>query len=317
MSRCHLFFLSITLISYYSTLIGNAQVFEKTAEMKGDIVEFPITLINAYPFISATVNGEKGKFMFDTGFAASIFLNDNLLSLPDKKLKGNGTTGSGQSFKIYLNDSISNILFTNGLTYKNLEKISSGNFNFIQEHITPDFLGFLGYKFFKDYLFKIDYLKRKITFYKNSLERNVSKDFLADEEVLAVIDFDIRTLENIPLVKLKIHDIEVLGEFDTGQNGFLQLDNTSFNQLVSKDYLRCSGVESNGEALLTVKDIIMDGKIKMTLKGVESSPLEDTQNQKNKAGITEPNLMTIGYRFLMEYKTVWDYHNKKIYILEY
>lgn len=28
-------------------------------------------------------------------------------------------------------------------------------------------------------------------------------------------------------------------------------------------------------------------------------------------------LMTFGYRFLSQYKTVWDYDNKKIYILEY
>ncbi|PZR08739.1 MAG: hypothetical protein DI539_22530 [Flavobacterium psychrophilum] len=278
---------------------------------------FPISLVDAYPFISGTVNGEKGKFMFDTGFGASIFLNDNLLSLNDKKAKGNGVTGSGQSFKTSVNDTIREMAFTNGLTYRNLEKIESGNFDFIQKYITADFLGFMGYKFFEEYLFKIDYVHRKITFYRNSSERDISKDFLANEKVLTVIDLGIRKIENIPYVNLKIDGIDILGVFDTGQNGFLQLSSSAAKVLETKGYVVISGVNSSGDTLLNVKDIIMDGKFKTSLKGVEFSTFEDTQDVRKKIGITEPNLMSIGYRFLSEYKTVWDYEKRKIYILEY
>lgn len=307
----------VILLLCFSATHLQAQVYEKTPELRGDIVVFPITLVNVYPLISATVNGVAGKFMFDTGFGASIFLNDNFVQLPDKTTKGNGIVASGQSFKTSVNDTIREIRFTNGITYRNLEKINSGNYDFLQKHMTPDFLGFIGHKFFKDYLFKIDYLHRKITFYKNIPERSISRDFLANEKVLAVIDFVTGKLENHPHVKLKINGIDVLGAFDTGQNGFLQLDSSSAKVLKTKGFVVNSGTDSNGDTLLIVKNIVMDGKFKTTLKGVESSTLEDTQVIRKEAGVTEPNLLTIGYRFLLQYKTVWDYDKKKIYILEY
>lgn len=52
-----------------------------------DIVVFPITLINAFPFISGEVNGIKGKFMFDTGNQNALDINDNMVELPGKKQK--------------------------------------------------------------------------------------------------------------------------------------------------------------------------------------------------------------------------------------
>jgi len=317
MSRFNIPFWVIGLSIYYPAIQLKAQVFEKTPELHGDIVIFPITIIDVYPLISGTVNGVAGKFMFDTGFGISISLNDNFVELPNKKMKGDGVVSSGQSFKTNINDTIREIKFTNGITYRNLETINSGNYDFLQEHLAPNFIGFIGHKFFKDYLFKIDYLHRKITFYRNSPGRSISKDFLANERVLAVINFEIGKLENHPHVKLKIDGIDILGAFDTGQNGYLQLDSPSAKVLKTKGYVVSSGTDSNGDSLLTVKNIVMDGKFKMTLKGVESSTLAGTKVIRKEAGITAPNLMSIGYRFLSQYKTVWDYGKKKIYVLEY
>ncbi|GAA4312680.1 hypothetical protein GCM10023149_08140 [Mucilaginibacter gynuensis] len=317
MPRFKLSFGLIILLTCYSVFPVKAQVFEKTPELHGDIVVFPITLINAYPFISATVNGVTGKFMFDTGFGTSITINDNFVNLPDKRMKGTGVVASGQSFKTSINDTIREIRFTNGITYRNLEKINSGNYGFLQKHIAPDFLGYIGHQFFKDYLFKLDYLHRKVTFYKNSPERSISKDFLANEKVLAVIDFEIRKLANHPLVKIKIDGIAILGAFDTGQNGLLQLDLPSAKALKSRGSVMYSGTDSGGDTLLSVKNIIIEGKFKTALKGVELADLDDTQVVRRELGITEPNLLDIGYRFFSQYKTVWDYDKQKIYILEY
>jgi len=317
MSRFNMSCWSIILLLCYSAFTVKAQVYEKVPELRGDIVVFPITLINAYPFIAGTVNGATGKFMFDTGFGISIALNDNFVKLADKKVKGSGVVSSGQTFKTSINDTVREVKFTNGISYRNLEKISSGNYDFLQHNITPDFLGFIGHKFFKDYLFKIDYLHRKVTFYRNLPERSISRDFLANEKVLAIINFESGKLENHPMVKLKIDGTDVLGEFDSGQNGLLQLDVPSTERLKSRGAVVRSGTDSGGDTLLTVKNIIMDGKFKTTLKGLESSTLEGTKVIRKELGITAPNLMTIGYRFLSQYKTVWDYDKKKIYILEY
>lgn len=317
MSRSNLYFWLINLLLCYSAPQVNAQIFEKTPELHGDIIVFPITLINAFPFISGTVDGVNGKFMFDTGSATSISLNDNFIKLPNKKVKGNGVVGSGQSFKTSINDTIREIKFTNGITYLNLENITSANYDFLQRYITPDFIGYIGHNFFKDYLFKLDYIGRKITFYKSSAERSNTKDFLVDEKVLAVIDFKTRKLENHPIVNVTIGNINVLGAFDTGQYGMLQLDSPSSKELRSKGYVFDYGTDGDGDTLLNVKNITIDGKFKTALKGVEFSDLEGTQIIRNALDITEPNILDIGYRFLSQYKTVWDYENKKIYILEY
>ncbi|MDX3916299.1 MULTISPECIES: hypothetical protein [Olivibacter] len=317
MTRIQLSYLSIILsITYFGTR-ASAQVFEKTPVLHGDSVVFPITLINGYPFISGAVNGVSGKFMFDTGYRTSISLNDNLIDLPNKKTKSTGITGSGHDFKINTNDTVREIRFTNGVIYRNLENISSGNYDFLQNYITPDCLGYIGHDFFTGYLFKLDYIHRKVTFYKSSAERNQRKDFLKEEQVLAVINFENRKLPNHPMVRLSIDGISVLGAFDTGQNGLLQLDEPSGKILKGRGSVQISGTDSGGDTLLTIKNLIIDGKYKFTLKGVELSSLKGTQVIRRELAITEPNLMNLGYRFLSQFKTVWDYANSKIYLLEY
>ena len=142
---------------------GN-QVFENIPVLHGDTIAFPITLVDAFPFISVTVNGIKGKFMFDTGLASAIEINDNVVKLPGKKKAGTGNVGSGQSFTTNLNDTVAEVKFQNGLTYRNLLNIKSANLDFLQNNITPDCIGYIGHEFYNGYIFKLDYLKRKITF---------------------------------------------------------------------------------------------------------------------------------------------------------
>ncbi|MCC8407496.1 hypothetical protein LJ707_01045 [Mucilaginibacter sp. UR6-1] len=316
MSKFKLPFLLAGLFLCCSASGLKAQVYE-TPELHGDTVVFPLTLIDVYPFISGTVNSVGGKFMFDTGYQTFISLNDNFIELPDKKAKSSGVTGSGQSFKTNVNDTISEIRFGNGLIYRKLLNIPSANYDFLQKNITPDFIGFIGYDFFRGYLFKLDYLHRKVTFYKSTAERTRTRDFLKNEKVLAVIDFEIRKLANHPIIRLKIDGINVVGVFDTGQNGLLQLDATSAKLLESHGSVLRSGTDSYGDTLLNVKNIIVGGKLKTSLNGLALTELNATQIEREKSGITEPNLMNIGYRFLVKYKTVWDYAHKKIYVLEY
>lgn len=306
----------ILLITCHWTRAG-AQIFEKTPVLHGDSVVFPIMLINGYPFISGSVNGVSGKFMFDTGYRTSLSLNDNLIDLPGKKTKSTGITGSGHGFKTSTNDTVREVTFMNSVIYQNLENVSSGNYDFLQKYITPDFLGYIGHDFFTGYLFKLDYIHSKVTFYKNSAERNKHKDFLKGEKVLTVINFENRKLPNHPMVKLSIDGISVLGAFDTGQNGLLQLDDSSVKILKGRGSVKVSGIDSGGDTILTVKNLIIDGKYKFILKGVELSSLKGTQVIRRELMITEPNLMNLGYRFLSQFKTIWDYVNNKIYLLEY
>src|SRR5690554_1389171 len=84
-------------------------------QLTGDVVSFPLTIVNSYPFISGEVNGVKGKFMFDTGHKEAISINNNIVPLTAQKEIGGGSTGSGQKFRRYTNDIIEEVHLVNGL----------------------------------------------------------------------------------------------------------------------------------------------------------------------------------------------------------
>jgi len=293
----------------------NKELLEHIPVLHGDSIVFPIILINAYPLISAEVNGIKGKLMFDTGSRPAITINHNLVNLPNRKEKRKGVAGSGQSYIIHLNDTISSLKFYNGLNYQNLLNIESTDSGWLQDKITPDFLGFIGYDFFAGYIVKLDYLKKKITFYKNTESRKLSKDFLKGEKLLATINFETRSLPNHPLVKAKAGGIEFVASFDTGQYGLLQLEDKAKKKLTEKSVLKSVGVDAYDDELININDIEIEG-FKTSLKGIYPFTFEQTLPFRKAIQITEPNYMSIGYRFFDQYKTVWDYDAKKIFILE-
>lgn len=306
----------LLLICGSSLTIMAQKITEKNFVPTEDIAVFPITLINAFPFISGEVNGVKGKFMFDTGNQNAIDINDNLVQLAQKKEKGSGQVGSGQKFKANINDTIAEVKLADGSVYKNLVNIKSGNYDFLQNAITPDCIGYIGHNFFKGYLVKLDYLRRKIILYKNTDQRKSSKDFLEGEKVLAIINFEIRRLPNHPLVRVKIGGIEMIAAFDTGQYGTFQLEDKVEKLLTAKSLIIPSGKDAENDKTYTINDMVLDGKFKVSLKGVYSETREDNEHVREALQITEDNIIDIGYRFLDQYKTIWDYEAKKIYILE-
>ncbi|UKT65975.1 hypothetical protein [Pedobacter mucosus] len=292
------------------------KIYEHRPELHGDSIVFPLTLVNAFPFITVEVNGVKGKFMFDTGLNSGIEINDNAINLPGKKAVKKGQVGSGQSFMKSNNDTIAEVKFKNGLTYHNLLNIPSGNFDFLQNNITPDCIGYMGYDFFKGYLFKLDYLKRKLTFYKRTDERISKKDFLKGEKLLAVLNFETRRLPNHPMVRVSIGTVDLLGSFDTGQYGLLQLDDQAEKVLTKNSLVVAAGSDGNNDPIVNVNDIVLDGSLKVSVKGIYPFTLEQTAPFRKGMQINESSYICFGYRFFDQYKTVWDYEGKKIYVLE-
>ncbi|WP_432713669.1 hypothetical protein [Pedobacter sp.] len=292
------------------------EVYEQTPVLHGDIVVLPITLVNAFPFISVEVNGVKGKFMFDTGLSLAMTINENMVKLPAKKLEGDGKFGSGQSYKVSTNDTIAEVKFSNGLTYRNLLNIRSSNYDFLQKKITPDMIGYIGHDFFKGYIFKIDYLKRKITFYKNTPQRKATKDFLNDEKVISIVNFETRGLPNHPMVKVKIGKVDLIGSFDTGQYGILQLEQNAEKELKATSHVIPIGLDGDDDDIINVNNILIGETFKTSLDGIYPISMESTEPFRKALKITESSYICFGYRFLDKYKTIWDYEAKKIYIVE-
>ncbi|MGS2762970.1 hypothetical protein [Sinomicrobium sp. M5D2P9] len=311
-----------TLASLIISTVLHAQNLEESTiqnefQLTGDSISFPLTIVNAFPFISGEVNGVKGKFMFDTGKQEALEINNNMVPLSSQKESGDGFVASGQKFKKYTNDTIEEVGLVNGLHFQNLKQIESANLDFLQNSITPDCIGYIGFDFFKRYLFKLDYTKRKLTFYKNTAVRASSKDFLNGEKLLATLDFEIRNLPNIPMLKVKVNNVEILGIFDTGGNyGLLGITDKDAEKLTKEKNLIDYGKDGYNVSLFSLNKVKMNSDLTTDFIAIDKYE-GDFSPVRKALGLTEDNFLLIAHRFLAKYKTVWDYEHKKIYVLEY
>lgn len=285
-------------------------------KLSGDTRSFTLTIIDAFPFINVTINGIRGKLMFDTGCREATILNSNALPLTYRKLAGSGSTASGQQLSRSVSDTVAEIRVDSQLVYHNVRNIKCVNLDFLQARLTPDCLGFLGYDFFDGYLFKLDYLRNQVTFYKNTPQRQSSKDFLRGEDLLAVLTFETRLLPNHPFVYIQLGKTTVTGAFDTGQYGLVQLTPVVEKELIKSGRVRPAGITGRGDTIVHIAHVNLTGTFAVDLLGMEYIASTKSLPFKEKIGMTESNILTLGYRFLSQYKTVWDYDSKKIYVLK-
>jgi hypothetical protein len=280
---------------------------QRPIRLQRDTSQLHFTVIEYFPLVDATVNGIKGKVMFDTGNEKAFSFNDHLVKQGGGIKIGPGFAGSGESYDVYRYDTIQQVLIGNMLKYENNGPANGYNLSFL-EALTPDFLGFLGYDFFKGYLFKMDYKKGLITFYKSTSGR---KDFLKGEKVIGVLDFTTGKLPNHPVVHVKVGGVDMIGLFDTGQLGAIYLSDSLRKVLTDKQVI----VPGADPGLVSLNSIELAGGFSVALDQVYNSPANNAQGFKQAMGITEENILSIGYSFLKQYKTVWDFETGKLYLL--
>jgi hypothetical protein len=151
----------------------------------------------------------------------------------------------------------------------------------------------------KGYLFKLDYLKRKLTFYKITQERKSSKDFLKGEKVLAIVNFETRRLPNLPTIRVRIGNVDLLGSFDTGQYGLIQLDDQAEKVLEKNSLLVPIGNDGYDDPIVNVNNIVLDGKLKVNVKGISPCSLEQTAPFGKGMQINEASYICFGYRSII------------------
>lgn len=305
----------VTMLTVSMALYGYGQQMPKAdrgIHLSGDTISLHFTVYKYFPFITADINGVKGKLLFDTGAGMDLELDDKVLDLKNGKPKGRGFVGSGQAFSVNSYDTISHISLDNGrLTYADAGPVGGHDFSYMNK-ITPDILGLIGYNFFKGYLFKLDYKASLITFYKNTPQRSANKDFLANEKLVAVLDFETRKLINHPVIRRISGNDTLAIAFDTGQLGSLALSPDMKKDWSDKGKLITKGEDRIAE----IRSFQLPGLADpLSFKTILYS--QQAASGANKAiGITEQNTIDLGYSFLTQYKTIWDFDNKKIYLLK-
>ncbi len=274
--------------------------------LKGDVVSVPFVMVREFPFVEAEVNGIKGKLLLDTGAEEALSLNHNHIKLPAGRVIGRGNFGSGQTFEMVLRPSIDSVRLSNGQTYGRITTVRSQDAAQL-ERITPDFLGWLGYSFWDGYVVKFDYKASKATFYKGG-----SKTFLKGETVVAVMTFATPKLPNDPVLTAKIGDTDFATVLDTGQYGAIFADNATLERLKAAGAIKATAGDSDA---IDVVALQFNSGPSVALARIPTHPIEASAPFAKAVGIVSPRILTLGYAFLHQYKTVLDYPNKTLYLL--
>jgi len=271
--------------------------------LSGDRVTLPIVMVREFPFIEAEVSGVRGKLMLDTGSLFALSLNDHRVPVTDARQTGSGYFGSGQTFAIR--------------SVPIVRDIRIGEHQFVQasnvasqdatqlEGITPDFIGWLGYEFWQGYALKLDYARSRATFYRGD-----TAEYLSKEKVVAELPFELRKLPNHPIMPIRIGGVAAVAAFDTGQFGTLYTDEATKARWIKSGVLR---VHAGDPEKFDLIGFSRGGRL---LPGASGIAVKTTPYAAAAPiGLAEPNILTIGYGFLRQFTTVWDYRRKTIYLL--
>lgn len=322
-TKNHLFDLDLELgnyeIYFKSTLdsrfkFTKLDYIEDKVQMKGNVSQYltskksislPFHLIDGFILIDGEVNGKKGKFLFDTGNPEGLLLNNNFLDLKKENHLGNGETGSGQQLIIYQSD-ISKVEIINQITWNNLNNVKHADFGFIEEHMTKDFIGFLGYEFIKNFEFVIDYDAQVIDLYQLDDIGNPSQETYYKEDVIQLLKFRTLSEKQIPVLEFNLADEKITAFFDTGSQGGIHLVSEFKDKLLQNNNLKLFNNSWYGQQ--DTSTYVLDGLT------YNDNKLEKTRNLS--ISNSDKNEIEMGYQFLKNYKTVWNYKTNTIILLK-
>lgn len=259
----------------------------------------PFHLVDGYILIDAKVNDTQGKFLFDSGTPTNFMLNNNLIDLDKNTFVANGTAGSGQKLTVY-KSTIKNITIKNStIEFNEIENVMHTNFKFMQDSIASDILGTIGYQFMKDYVVTIDY-NRQIIKLDDKLQSNNSK---------LIVSLPYSNLNNYPEVVFQTKNKKTINAyFDTGSLGAIMFTKSKFEELIQEEYVKIYNQNAwygiRKEQFKTYKI----ETLKLKNKPFHIENIYFIESDKNK--------ISLGYSFLKNYISVWDFQNKMIYLYE-
>jgi hypothetical protein len=265
-------------------------------------VTLPIVMVREYPFIEGEIAGVKGKLMLDTGMQRRFEINDHRVPLTGGTKTATGYFGSGETFDIREHAAVEGVRIGN-LRFPKVTKVESQDARML-ERITPDFIGWIGQGAFADHAMKLDYRRLKVTFYSGT-----SKEYLKGEKVMAALPFQTRKIPNIPLLPVRIGDVEAIASLDTGMYGALSIPDAKRKRLVADGMLKATADPDEYD----LSGVRIAKRVNGSFPKIEVA--EGPSPSAKSVGIIEDTELELGYVFLRRYKTVWDYRQKRIYLL--
>lgn len=267
----------------------------------------PFHLLNGYIMMDANVNGVKGKMMFDTGTEFPFLLNNHRINLSPDALLGKGKTGSGQEVVLYRqNEAIKMIDFGHNIHFTNIEGLIHNNFHYVDEGLDITFLGTCGHGFNRNYEFALNYDNQTIDLY--SLAQTQRYEYKKSDRV-ATMHFNPTGVDGkIPEITVSAGKHRLSGFFDTGNTGTLELTQELKDSLIREGHL----IVDKGHYINGIPTPYMRATLKgLVYNGVSLSTIHNlylTIGTKNRLGM--------GYGFLKNYISVWNYKERTIILLK-
>ena len=281
--------------------------------LQGEFLSLPLVLVKGYPFLEGEINGTKGKLLFDIGEESSFSLDSHRITPPNGKEIGKGYFGSGQTFSIYRFPVVDTLKLTGGPEYTAIENVRGNPGIPLEQHITPDFIGWIGLGWFRGYLLKLDYGRPAVTFYQQPSpvagRDSGTQAALRGEKVLQVLHFNNTGHPNLPTLSVQIGSHTFLATFDTGSHNVLWLSPQLRQQLQKEGLLHQEGRDSFNLASVSIDSHRIDLNSHVEISQGTASFAKSLGNP------TDP-IMTLGYEFLSKFRTVWDYRNQTVTLLE-
>lgn len=270
----------------------------------------PFYLFNGHILIDGAVDGRRGKFMFDTGTEFPFFLNNHFLPLSRDQFVGQGHAASGQAMVLH-RQTRQGVTIEMGeqIRLENLAGVIHTDWGFLEAAYTPHFLGSIGHGFNRNYLFVLDYDAQTLGFHAFDQDEEAALARVIDPaRVVATLHFTPTGVGGkMPEVDMRIGDARITAFFDTGNLGSLVLTESMQRTL-----------ESQGRLTLTPSPYTYGAhasQVRATLRGLghDVQVFPDIRNLSFTTG--SHNRVGLGYHFLKNYISVWDYRRQTLTLL--
>ena len=251
--------------------------------------DVPFRLVDGFIMLEGVVNGESGFYMLDTGSPFALFLNNHLLTLGPSRQIASGSAGSGQRVVVLAHENVDSLTLWGDVQFRDVRWAQSADFGFIEDGIVTQYLGFIGHGILKNFEFTIDYDRSNLFFSRLDPDGEALVSRVPLEDVHATLMFACRDCDRqYDQIPFRLGDIPLTLGIDTGNSGG-QLTLTAR----TKEALEHSGhLTAQGDSYI--------------LEGLEHEEVSfSVDGLRVMVGETDGG--TLGYSFLRQFKTVWNY----------
>ncbi len=273
---------------------------------KNEVTSVPFQFKNNLILIPISINNQEFTFILDTGVSKTLLFNikaNDSVKLNNRKkvrIKGLGANEYYRAIKSTYNFiKIKNVIHPKAEIYL----ITEANFDF-SSRIGIDVHGIIGADLLKNFIVEIDYIKKKIKFYKSK------KIKLRRKKKWKIIP--IKIINEKPYIALKINNTIQNLLIDSGSGDALWLFENENNKIPKKHFEDYLGNGLSGEIhgkKAKIKDFFLGN---FHLKNVLVAYPDSTYIQYKKDGFTRNGI--IGGNILKRFKVILDYPNKRLFL---